>query len=310
MKRGPRSAGDGLEAERIGRESWSHDDDDSDAVARAARERKRTRAGNTTPHSEAHTPIRAPRRRIGPLTSGNVERLCFRYHSRYTLNQPVPARASQGVPRRAKACHDAPPTNLGCSRHETYEHSLAGGVCASTALRQRRGGVGTGGTATAAAQPPARGGRGRAGRRSLGNSQTRARDTGTGSPLPSGRIVTMRPYSGASRAAANTMTVSGQSSDQDRLGFLNVEPPRVTDAAVVLHACPCQSHSRSFQTATAAALSVLYTGATLEPGCDISAAYPQRLGCYLTSWAIPTVPDLRTDPGPGSLRRPLRELER
>ena len=99
----------------------------------------------------------------------------------------------QPVPRRAKACHDAPPTNLGCSRHETYEHSLAGGVCASTALRQRRGGVGTGGTATAAAQPPARGGRGRAGRRSLGNSQTRAQDTGTGSPLPSRRIVTMRP---------------------------------------------------------------------------------------------------------------------
>ena len=49
---------------------------------------------------EALTPIRAPRRRIGPLTSSNVERPCFRYHSRYTLNQLVP--------RRAKACQGVP----------------------------------------------------------------------------------------------------------------------------------------------------------------------------------------------------------
>ena len=42
---------------------------------------------------------------------------------------------------RAKACHDAPPTNLGCSRHETYEHSLAGGCGCRKLCRGWSGGI-------------------------------------------------------------------------------------------------------------------------------------------------------------------------
>ena len=100
---------------------------------RAARERSEQERETQPLNARRSPPIRAPRRRIGPLTCGNVERPCFRYHSRYTLNQPVP--------RRAKACHDAPPTNLGDSRHETPTNTPRPGCGCPKSCRGWSGGI-------------------------------------------------------------------------------------------------------------------------------------------------------------------------